>query len=107
MRPAYLAPLCYSQWSTVRPSFDALTRPLVALAITTGSTSPQIPSAACGGYNSGRYFGVFFVQLGRKKILAVDLDSLQREAPVTISWSVFKDPPLDVIHVMTRNYAKS
>jgi hypothetical protein len=49
----------------------------------------------------------FSIFIDRKKILAVDLDSLQREAPVTISWSVFKDPPLDVIHVMTRNYAKS
>jgi hypothetical protein len=49
----------------------------------------------------------FSIFIDRKKILAVDLDSLQREAPVTISWAVFKDPPLDVIHVMTRNYAKS
>jgi hypothetical protein len=79
-------------------------RPL-ALATTTGSTSLQIPSDACGGYNFGRYFGVLFVQLGRKKVLAVDLDTLHREAPLTISWSIFNDPPLDVIHVITRNYA--
>jgi hypothetical protein len=55
--------------------------------------------------NSAVTDGDISVQRGKKKKVAVDLESLHREAHVAISWSVFKDLPFDVIHVITRNYA--
>jgi hypothetical protein len=39
----------------------------------------------------------FLTFLGGKKILSVDLESSHRDAAVAWIWTVFKDPPADVI----------